>query len=227
MKVLRILFLLLLLFSIAAFITLAARQDPETWLFETIGLIDDHPAFLILIISLLTMVFTLTGLPVFYLAMALGYVFGFGGGSILAWLINLLSVALTFAAVRYLFSDYFRKLAERKKFLDRLNGGLEKYGTWYVAFSRAIYLIPTNIINYGFALTRIRGRNFLAGTAIGLVTESVINAGAGALLKKEVPLLHSDLSLLRLLIIAGSVLLLLVLFLLFKNRQDKKNRPGA
>jgi len=223
MRILRLLFLLLLISAATAFFLLASSHDPEQWLFHTVELVGDNPLILILLIAILTISFTLTGLPVFYLSMVLGYVFGFAGGFILAWLINLLAVSITFVSVRYLFADYFRKLAGKRKFLGKLNAGLEKYGTWYVAISRAIYLIPTNIINYGFALTRIRGRDFLTGTAMGLLTESLINAGAGALIKKEIPIIDSDISLLRLLIIAGSVLLLLMLFLLFKRFQDRKN----
>jgi len=223
MRTLRLLFLLVLLLALASFIFLAANKDPEQWLISSIEHIIDRPLTLVLIITLITIGSTLAGLPILYLAITLGYAFGFTGGLLLSWLINLLAVMITFTSVRYLFADYFRRMAERKKFMDKLNTGLDRYGLFYVAIARSVYIIPTNIINYGFALTRIRGRAFLAGTALGLIPESVINVLAGVMIKKEVlGVASGDVSLLRIMVIFGFVLLALILLLVIR-RNNKRN----
>jgi len=228
MRILRLLFILLLVSAVSVFVLLAVYHDPEQWLITNVENIVDQPLTLILIITAITIVFALTGLPVLYMSVALGYAFGFWKGLGLAWIINLVAVMTTFISVRYLFSDYFRKLAERKKIIERLNKGLDNYGPWYVAIARSIYIIPTNIINYGFALTSIKGRAFLAGTAIGLIPESLINVTAGALLKNELQgIVSGDISLVRIVVITGSLLLTLFLFLIIRKLRRKDEDSAA
>ncbi len=87
--------------------------------------------------------------------MAIGFLLDFTPAMLICWGVNVLAVMASFYMVRSAFTEYFTR----------------KYGLWSVVFSRAIYIIPTNLINFSFPLSKISTRSYLAGTMIGLIPE--------------------------------------------------------
>ena len=94
-----------------------------------------------------------------------------------------------------------------------------------MAFSRGIYIIPTNVINFSFPLSSIGARSYLAGTAIGLVPECLVNILAGYLIRHEAILLSSpETRTWEAAIIGGFILLLAGMFIFFRRRQKKRRK---
>ena len=73
MKQLRIIIIAFILIAIGIFIWLTAGSDAQSMLFERIEVSDQRIVFLVLVISALTLLSTLSGLPIFYLSMAMGF----------------------------------------------------------------------------------------------------------------------------------------------------------
>lgn len=227
MKQLRIIIIAFILLTVGTFIWLTAGSDAQSLLFERIVLTDQRIVFLVLLISALTLLSTLSGLPILYLSMAIGFLLNFTPALLICWGVNVLSVMAAFYMVRSAFTEYFRGKYGEKKVIKRINKGISKYGIWSVVFSRGIYIIPTNIINFSFPLSSISSRSYTLGTMIGLIPECLINVLAGYLIKHEVILLSApETRNWQAAIIGGFILLLLLIFILLRRRKKFKNLKG-
>ena len=225
MKQLRFILAAFILITVGAFIYLTAGSDGETLLFERIMVIEQRTILLVLLLCSFTLLSTLTGLPIFYLSMALGFLLNFTPAILICWIINILAVMSTFFMVRFAFTSYFTERYGKKKLIKRINKRIQKYGIWTVVFSRSIYIIPTNVINFSFPLSSISTRSYLMGTIIGLIPECLLNILTGYLIKREVILLSSpETSTWQALMIAGFIVVFILLFILLRVRQARKKK---
>ena len=225
MKQLRIIIIAFILLTVAAFIWLTAGNDAQTLLFERIVLADQRIVFLVLMICALTLLSTLTGLPILYLSMAIGFLLNFTPAILICWGVNILAVMASFFMVRSAFTEYFKEKYGEKKLIKRINKRIGTYGLWTVVFSRAIYIIPTNLINFSFPLSSISSRSYLVGTMIGLIPECLINVLTGYLIKHEVILLSApETRTWQAAFIGAFILLLLFVFVLLRVRHKRKKR---
>ena len=228
MKVLRIIIIALIVLAVGAFIWLTAGTDARSLLFERILITDQRMIFLVLLLSALTLLSTLTGLPILYLSMAIGFLLNFTPALLICLGVNLLSVMATFYMVRFAFTDYFREKYGQKKLIQRIDKRIGKYGWWTVVFSRGIYIIPTNVINFSFPLSSISSRAYVLGTAIGLLPECLINVLTGYLIKHEVILLSApETRTWQVLVIGAFILLLVLAFILIRVRQNRRKKFKA
>ena len=76
-KLLRIIIIVFILLAVGIFFILTGGDDPEKLLFERITVSDANTAGLVLVLCGFILLSTLTGLPVFYLGMALGFLLNF------------------------------------------------------------------------------------------------------------------------------------------------------
>jgi uncharacterized membrane protein YdjX (TVP38/TMEM64 family) len=222
MKTIRILVILAILTALALFFFFTASSDPQALLINAMEEWDTQHVLLITMIFLMTIISTLVGLPVFYLAVALGFFIPFFPSLVLAWAINLTAILLTFWMVRSLFYEYFKRKYGEKKLIKKTNKRIKKYGLWTVAFSRSIYIIPTNIINFSFPLSKIKGKTYLFGTMIGLLPECFINVATGYMIRHELLLISEpQQNLVKILVVGGFILLLAVLFIILSLRKRR------
>jgi uncharacterized membrane protein YdjX (TVP38/TMEM64 family) len=214
-----------ILVTVATFIWFTAGTDAQSLLFERIMVTDHRIVFLVLLISALTLLSTLSGLPILYLSMAIGFLLNFTPALLICWGVNVVSVMASFFMVRSAFTEYFSEKYGEKKLIKRINKRIGKYGLWSVVFSRSIYIIPTNMINFSFPLSTIPMRSYLLGTIIGLIPECLINVLTGYLIKHEVILLSTpETRNWQAAIVGAFILLLLLVFILLKIRQNRKRK---
>jgi uncharacterized membrane protein YdjX (TVP38/TMEM64 family) len=210
---------------VGTFIWLTAGTDAESLVFERIMLSDQRIVSLILLISVLTLLSTLSGLPILYFSMAIGFLLNFTPAMLICWGVNLISVMASYFMVRSAFTEYFREKYGEKKLIQRINKRIGKYGLWSVVFSRGIYIIPTNIINFSFPLSNIHTRSYLLGTMIGLIPECLINVLTGYLIKHEVILLSApETRNWQAAIVGIFIVLLLLILILLKLRQNRRRK---
>jgi uncharacterized membrane protein YdjX (TVP38/TMEM64 family) len=227
-KQLRIIIIAFILLAVGTFIWLTAGTDAKSLLFERIVLTDQRIVFLVILICALTLLSTLTGLPILYLSMAIGFLLNFTPALIICWGVNVLAVMASFFMVRSAFTEYFREKYGEKKLIKRINLKIGSYGLWSVVFSRAIYIIPTNLINFSFPLSSITTRSYLVGTMIGLIPECLINVLTGYLIKHEVILLSTpETRTWQAAIIGAFILLLLLVSILLRLRQNRRKKYSA
>lgn len=222
MKQLRIIIISFIIVAVGVFTWLTAGNDPEALLLERLAATDQHLVLLVLLLCAFTLLSTLTGLPIFYLSLAMGFLLHFVSAMIICWVINTVAVMGTFYLVRYAFTDYFQEKYGKKKLIRRINKRIRKYGLWSVVFSRAIYIIPTNLINFSFPLSKITTRSYVIGTILGLLPECLINVLTGYLIKHGVILLSSpETRTWQALAIAGFIFFFVMVFILLRIRQHR------
>lgn len=228
MKTLRIVIIAIIIIAIGAFVWITAGSDAQSLFFERIMITDQRIASLVLLLIAITLLSTLTGLPILYLSMAIGFLMNFTPALLICLGVNLISVMATFYMVRKAFTGYFQEKYGQKKLIQRIDKRIEKYGLWTVVFSRGIYIIPTNVINFSFPLSTISPRAYLLGTAIGLVPECVINVLTGYLIKHEVILLSApETRTWQALVIGAFILLFVLAFILLRVRQNRRKKFKA
>ena len=108
MKLLRILILVSILLAAGAFLWLTAGTDAQTLLFDRLVLSHERLAYLVVVLCVLTLLSTLTGLPILYLSMAMGFLLKLAPALLICWGVNLLSVMVAFRMVRSAFTGYFQ-----------------------------------------------------------------------------------------------------------------------
>lgn len=225
MRQLRIIIIAFILLTVGTFIWLTAGSDAQSLLFERIVVTDQRIVLLVLLLSALTLLSTLTGLPILYLSMAIGFLLNFTPAMLICWGVNLVAVMASFFMVRSAFTEYFKEKYGEKKLIKRINKRIGNYGLWSVVFSRAIYIIPTNLINFSFPLSSISTRSYLVGTMIGLIPECLINVLTGYLIKHEVILLSTpETRTWQAAIIGAFILLLLLVSILLRLRRKRKKK---
>lgn len=223
MKFARIAVIVIVFVSVILFSWYTAGTDTRQLVIGSLEAWEEHLHWIILVVSGLIVVSTLAGLPVLYLSIALGFFLPWLPAMAVAWTINLLAVMATFIMVRRLYYVYFRKKYGDKRIIRGINRRIGKYGLWTVAVTRAVYFIPTNIINFSFPLSRITLRKYMTGTMIGLVPESVINVGTGYLLRHEILLLEDPGNNFWQIVFIAAVLLLITALLIFLRYRKKRN----
>jgi len=222
-KYLRIIIIVLILIAVGAFLWVTAGSDPEVLLLERLSLADEHLVLIVLLLSAFILLSTLTGLPILYINLAMGFVLNFVPALLICWGVNIVSVMATFFMVRFFFSDYFLEKYGKKKMITRINKEIGKYGLWTVAFSRGIYIIPTNLINFSFPLSHITTRSYLLGTTIGLLPECLIGVLSGYLVKHGIISLTSpETDKWKILVIGSLIILIIIVLILLTIRQKRR-----
>ncbi len=222
MRTLRFVIVFFLILVSGGFFYVTAEVDIQTFILNLLEHSHENAIVIVLVITGLTIFSTASGLPVFYFSVALGFLLPFLPAIGLAWIINLVAVMITYIMVKKVFSASFRSRYGQKKMIRKINERIRKYGPWTVAMSRGIYIIPTNILNFSFPLSRITARQYLAGTMAGLVPECLVNTGTGYLLRHQFMLLSEpQQNLLKSLVIGGFLVLMIAAFLYLRFRKKK------
>jgi len=173
------------------------------------------PAYMIILYVL----FNLAAIPRVFFTIFSGYVFGLFYGFLFAWLATIAGLIVTFICIRYLFKDKFIEKFGDKKLIEQLNGLIEKRGLLMVIFLRAIYIVPSSVLNYSFGFTKIKTSTYLFGSALGFIPVVFINVYAGYEINKnlisETPFDYTQLIIPSLLLI-GAVFLIRYLLQKFK-----------
>ena len=228
MKQLRIIIILFILVAVGTFVWLTAGSDPEALLMDRLQLADRHLVLTVLLLAAFTLLSTISGLPIFYISLALGFMLNFTPALLICWGVNIVSVMGTFYLVRFAFTDYFQEKYGKKKLISRINKRIQKYGLWTVVFSRGIYILPTSLINFSFPLSNITARSYFLGTVIGLLPECLINVLTGYLIKHEVILLSSpETRTWQAMSVGGFILLFALAFILLRIRQKRRKKFRA
>jgi uncharacterized membrane protein YdjX (TVP38/TMEM64 family) len=130
-------------------------------------------------IVIIHIVLNVTGIPRVFFTIFSGYVYGILWGFIFSWIATMAGLIVTFLMVRYLFRESFEHKFGSKRIVERINRRIDQYGIWTVVFLRAIYVVPSSILNYSFGFTKIKTRDYLLGSAIGFLPVVLLNVWFG------------------------------------------------
>ena len=116
-------------------------------------------------------------IPGTFISFIAGVAFGGFYGTIYTVIGATFGASLAFLTARYLGREFIEGLLKgRLKIFDE---GAEKHGFKAVLFVRLIPLFPFNIVNYGAGLSKIKFKDFLLATSVGIIpgTFAYVNLG--------------------------------------------------
>lgn len=163
---------IILVASVAA--GLIGLPDPEELAADVAGSGPAAPTVFVLLYAVVTLV----PLPKNVLTVVAGLLFGLVAGTALAWLGALLGAVAAFGLGRVLGRDAVERITGRR--VARVDALLSRHGLLAVLAVRLVPVLPFTAINYGAGLTAVRRRDYLIGTALGIIPGTVAYASLGA-----------------------------------------------
>jgi uncharacterized membrane protein YdjX (TVP38/TMEM64 family) len=107
-----------------------------------------------------------------------GALFGLAGGIALSWVASMVSAVVTFLVARRLGRPAVAAMTGPR--IDRVEAVLRDQGVVAVVVARLTPLLPFTIVNYGAGVSAVSMRDFVLGTAVGIVPGTVGYAALGA-----------------------------------------------
>jgi uncharacterized membrane protein YdjX (TVP38/TMEM64 family) len=126
----------------------------------------------------LHVVLTLVPVPKNLLATIAGALFGMTSGLVLSWVGSVVAAVVGFALARRLGRAAVSRLSGRR--IDRVGRLLERQGLLAEVVARLTPFVPFTVVNYGSGLSPMRWRDYVAGTAVGVVPGTVTYVAVGA-----------------------------------------------
>lgn len=112
------------------------------------------------------------------LAGVAGALFGLAGGIALSWVASMISAVVTFAIARRLGRAAVASMTGPR--IGRVEEIMRQQGMLAVIIARVTPVIPFTVVNYGAGVTAVTARDFVLGTAIGILPGTVGYAALGA-----------------------------------------------
>ncbi|SEL12960.1 Uncharacterized membrane protein YdjX, TVP38/TMEM64 family, SNARE-associated domain [Blastococcus sp. DSM 46786] len=166
---------LLVVVATAVAVALAVGlPDVERLRAEVAALGPAAPAVFVVVYALAT----LAPLPKNVLTAAAGVLFGFVGAVLLVLLAALLGALAAFALGRKLGRDAVERLTGTR--VARVDALLSRHGFLAVLGVRLVPALPFTAINYAAGLTAIGSRDYVVGTALGIIPGTIAFAALGA-----------------------------------------------
>ena len=133
-----------------------------------------------LIFILVYVIVTVTFLPGTPFTIASGVLFGTLKGGMLTVVGATVGAGIAFLIARFFGGDFVNKLLKNKfKKIYEYDEKIEKNGFLVMLFLRLIPLFPFNGLNFAMGLTKIRKRDYISATFLGIIPGSMILANIG------------------------------------------------
>jgi uncharacterized membrane protein YdjX (TVP38/TMEM64 family) len=209
--------------AILALVLLVAFVPPDSGYAGFAEWSANHPLAAALAFSVLVVLAMVIMLPVSIQAMAAGFLFGLGEGFVIMYLAGLVGFTAAFLVGRFLARPWVAHLASRRPEFARIDLAMHERGLAVVVLARLSQVLPYNLLNYFLGLTAVKLKDYVTGSAIGMVPGILLFVFVGttatditAILRGEVDDVGSNLW------IAGIGLLLLAAALLLITRTARR-----
>ncbi|GAB4544544.1 MAG: hypothetical protein Tsb0014_38550 [Pleurocapsa sp.] len=123
-----------------------------------------YPTFIIIYV-----ITTLVGLPAIFLFLGAGSLFGFIPGLIIVSVADVLSVATCYLLGRTIGRKTVSKLVAQRPQWKKLDRLVAQKGWKIVLLTRLSPIVPSNVLNYGFSLTKIHFWQYLFVSWLGML----------------------------------------------------------
>ena len=121
---------------------------------------------------------TLLPAPKNVLSVAAGALFGFGTGLALVWVAAMIGALAAFAVARAVDPSALSWATGRHR--ERVEQVLHRHGVTAVLVVRLVPVAPFTAVNYVSGMSTLRLRDYVAGTAVGIIPGTVVAVAVGA-----------------------------------------------
>jgi uncharacterized membrane protein YdjX (TVP38/TMEM64 family) len=126
---------------------------------------------------------TLLAFPGSLLTLAGGFIFGIWRTVIAVSIGSTLGASAAFLLGRFLLRDVVAERVARRPAFAAIDGAVADRGFPVVFLIRLSPLLPFNLLNYAFGLTRVRFRDYFFGSWLGMLPGTIMYAYFGSLFK--------------------------------------------
>ena len=154
---------------IVVLVWLAIYLPFQTWLADLYGWSQLNPNLALLAFSGLVVLGMILMFPVSIQAMAAGFIFGLHKGFVVMCLSGLIGFAAAFLAGRSLARPWIEKWVGRRPEITAIDKAIKQKGLVVVILARLSQILPYNLLNYSFGLTSVSLRDFILGSAVGML----------------------------------------------------------
>jgi uncharacterized membrane protein YdjX (TVP38/TMEM64 family) len=173
---------LLSIIVIAAALIAAAKYYNLQHLFmATLEWIENAGALGLIVFFILYVLATVLMLPGVILTLGAGVVFGVVKGSLLVSLSSTAGATAAFLIGRYIARSWVEGKIESNATLQAMDKALGKEGWKIVGLTRLSPVVPYNVLNYAFSLTRVSLRDYVIASWIGMIPATVLYIYIGSL----------------------------------------------
>ncbi len=137
-------------------------------------LISVYPEIAALILIFAKIIGALIFFPGTPLTLLAGVTFGVFWGSIISLIGNIIGATLAFLVSRYFLQKYVTtKFLAKYPMISRYEQRFFSHGLRTVILLRLIPLFPFNALNYLLGVTRVSNKDYILGTAIGIIPGTI------------------------------------------------------
>ena len=171
-----------LIFAITALAVVAALFvfDIRTVLRDLLAAVDGLGAWGPMLFVLIYIVATVLFVPGSALTLGAGAVFGVGLGSALVSIGATLGATAAFLVGRYLARDWVAKKIEGRASFAAIDRAVAAEGWKIVGLTRLSPVFPFSLLNYAFGLTRVKLRDYVLASWIGMMPGTVMYVYLGS-----------------------------------------------
>ena len=150
------------------------------WLEGVLGAVDSLGALGCMLFWIAYILATILLIPEWIFTVAAGVLFGMVWGLIVAWSAATTGAVLAFLLTRIALRKRVEKLFEKNRWLKAINRALPREGWKVVALTRLSPLVPFGLQNYLFGVTKVRRRDYVVATALGILPGTLVAVFLGA-----------------------------------------------
>lgn len=171
-----------LIFAITALAVVAALFvfDIRTVLHDLLAAVDGLGTWGPMLFVLIYIVATVLFVPGSALTLGAGAVFGVGLGSALVSIGATLGATAAFLVGRYLARDWVAKKIEGRASFAAIDRAVAAEGWKIVGLTRLSPVFPFSLLNYAFGLTRVKLRDYVLASWIGMMPGTVMYVYLGS-----------------------------------------------
>lgn len=121
-------------------------------------------------------------LPASVLTLGAGFVYGPVVGVLVVSPVSILAASVAFLLARTIARAWVSRRVERDERFAAIDAAVAESGFKIVALLRLSPVLPFNVLNYALGLTRVRLRDYVLGSALGMLPGTVLYVYLGSLL---------------------------------------------
>ncbi len=166
---------------LAAVITLAFTLPLKEWLEPFERWADDAGLWGMCVFVLVYAGLVVLFVPGSLLTIGAGFALGFGKALPVAWLGATLGATLAFLVARHVFRARIEALAKKNAKFEAIDHAISEQGWKVVALLRLSPLLPYNLSNYLYGVTRVELPQYVAASCIGMLPGTILHVYLGSL----------------------------------------------
>lgn len=151
------------------------------WMLALVEWVRDAGAAGVVVFVLVYVMATALMLPGSLLTLGAGFAYGPVWGALLVSPLSVLASSLSFALGRFVARDWISRRVARDGRFAAIDAAVGERGFKIVTLLRLSPVLPFNVLNYALGLTRVRPRDYVLGSWVGMLPGTVMYVYLGSL----------------------------------------------